>query len=68
VLLEIKEISVAMPIRKKCDICFTKNHIYARASGTAVPLPGTTYTWKNIGESCAAAGHCVLRETLTASA
>ncbi|KAH6603769.1 hypothetical protein Trco_007215 [Trichoderma cornu-damae] len=48
VLLEIKEISVSMPQRKKLEICFTANHLYARAPGTTAPLPGISYAWRDI--------------------
>ncbi|KXJ96639.1 hypothetical protein Micbo1qcDRAFT_191339 [Microdochium bolleyi] len=47
-LLEVKDISISIPQRKKLDLCFTKQHIYARASGTAVPLAGAIFPWKNI--------------------
>lgn len=50
VLLEIKEISVSVPQRKKYDLCFTKNHLYARAPGTTGPVQGIVYAWKDIGE------------------
>ncbi|KAI9155520.1 Histone chaperone RTT106 [Paramyrothecium foliicola] len=48
VLLEIKEISVAVPQRKKFEICFTAQHIYARAPGTTAPIPAITYAWSDI--------------------
>lgn len=51
VLLEIKEISVSVPQRKKLEICFTSNHLYARAPGTTAPLPGVSYAWRDIGMS-----------------
>jgi hypothetical protein len=51
VLLEVKEISVSVPQRKKFELCFTQQHIYARAPGTAAPIPAITYPWKDIGES-----------------
>ncbi|KOS20251.1 Histone chaperone [Escovopsis weberi] len=47
-LLEIKEISVAIPQRKKLELCFTANHLYARAPGTTAPIPGISYAWKDI--------------------
>jgi hypothetical protein len=50
VLLEIKEISVSVPQRKKFELCFTANHLYARAPGTTAPIPATTYPWKAIGK------------------
>lgn len=49
VLLEIKDISVSVPQRKKYDLCFTKNFLYARASGSAVPVQGIVYPWRDIG-------------------
>ncbi|KAI8634418.1 hypothetical protein F5Y19DRAFT_210563 [Xylariaceae sp. FL1651] len=48
VLLEIKDISVSIPQRKKFDICFTAKHVYARPPGTKAPLPGMIYSWKTI--------------------
>lgn len=48
-LLEVKDISLSIPQRKKYDLCFTKNYLYARASGTEVPVPGIVYAWKDIG-------------------
>ena len=49
VLLEVKDISVTAPQRKKYDLCFTKNFLYARASGTSVPVQGVVYPWKDFG-------------------
>lgn len=51
VLLEVKEISVAAPQRKKFELCLTANHLYARAPGTTAPIPSITYAWKDIGTS-----------------
>ncbi|EXK38672.1 hypothetical protein FOXG_04907 [Fusarium oxysporum f. sp. lycopersici 4287] len=48
VLLEIKEISVSVPQRKKFELCFTDGHIYARAPNTAAPIPAITYAWSDI--------------------
>ncbi|KAL2270632.1 hypothetical protein VTJ83DRAFT_3 [Remersonia thermophila] len=48
VLLEIKDVSVTAPQRKKYDLCFTRNFLYARAPGTSVPAPGMVYAWKDI--------------------
>ncbi|KAI1506358.1 hypothetical protein F5X99DRAFT_363950 [Biscogniauxia marginata] len=48
ILLEIKDISVSIPQRKKYDLCFTAKHLYARAPGTTSPVPGIIYPWKNI--------------------
>jgi len=49
VLLEIKEISVSVPQRKKFELCFTDGHIYARAPNTTAPIPAITYAWSDIG-------------------
>ena len=51
VLLEIKEISVAAPQRKKYDICFTHSYLFAKAPGTVGPAPGLVYPWTEIGMS-----------------
>lgn len=51
VLLEVKDISVSIPQRKKYDLCFTQNYLYARASNTTVPVPGIVYAWKDFGRS-----------------
>ncbi|KAH7149057.1 putative negative regulator of DNA transposition [Dactylonectria estremocensis] len=48
VLLEIKEISVSVPQRKKLEICFTANHLYARVPGTTAPIPAITHAWTDI--------------------
>ncbi|KAH7234188.1 putative negative regulator of DNA transposition [Fusarium solani] len=48
VLLEIKEISVSVPQRKKFELCFTANHFYARAPGTTAPIPAITHAWSDI--------------------
>ncbi|CAI4219640.1 unnamed protein product [Parascedosporium putredinis] len=48
VLLEVKEISVSMPQRKKFDLCFTANHIYARAANAPGPVQGIVYRWQDI--------------------
>lgn len=47
VLLEIKDISVSIPQRKKFDLCLTAHHIYAKASNTTAPIPTITYAWKD---------------------
>ena len=49
VLLEVKEISVSIPQRKKFELCFTQNYLYARAPGTNAPLTGIVYSWQDIG-------------------
>ena len=48
-LLEIKDISVSIPQRKKFELCFTAKHLYARAPNTSVPVAGMIYSWKDIG-------------------
>ncbi|KAI0161582.1 hypothetical protein GGR57DRAFT_499091 [Xylariaceae sp. FL1272] len=48
VLLEIKDISVSIPQRKKFDLCFTAKHLYARAPGTKGPVPNIIYQWASI--------------------
>ena len=50
VLLEVKEISVSVPQRKKFELCFTANHLFARAPGTTAPIPNITYAWTDIGK------------------
>jgi hypothetical protein len=47
VLLEIKDISVSIPQRKKFDLCFTAHHIYAKAPNTTAPVPSITYAWRD---------------------
>lgn len=51
VLLEVKEISVSVPQRKKFELCFTPRHLYARAPGTTAPAPGIVYAWEDIGKA-----------------
>ncbi|KAI1360065.1 hypothetical protein F5Y08DRAFT_318087, partial [Xylaria arbuscula] len=48
ILLEIKDISISIPQRKKFDLCFTAGHLYARAPGTKAPVPGIIFPWKSI--------------------
>lgn len=50
ILLEIKEISVSVPQRKKLEMCLTQHYLYARAPGTTAPLPGAVFAWKDIGK------------------
>lgn len=49
-LLQVKDISMVVPLRKKFTIEFTKNHIQARDPKTDELVPGTTYPWKDIGQ------------------
>ncbi|CAG8976301.1 hypothetical protein HYALB_00005707 [Hymenoscyphus albidus] len=48
VLLEIKEISVVVPQRKKYTLCFTSTHLYARLPNSPEPVEGISYVWKDI--------------------
>ncbi|EGS22561.1 putative chaperone protein [Thermochaetoides thermophila DSM 1495] len=48
VLLEIKDISVVVPQRKKYDICFTQSCLFAKAQGATGPAPGLVYPWIEI--------------------
>ncbi|EFX06425.1 negative regulator of DNA transposition protein [Grosmannia clavigera kw1407] len=47
-ILEIKDISLSMPQRKKLDLCFTQHYLYARAAGTTAPVQGIVYAWTDI--------------------
>lgn len=49
ILLEVKEISVSVPQRKKFELCFTESYLYARAPSTTAPIPAITYAWRDIG-------------------
>lgn len=49
ILLEVKEISVSIPQRKKYDLCFTKNYLYTKQVGTNTPVQGMVYDWSQIG-------------------
>ncbi|CAK7214780.1 hypothetical protein SCUCBS95973_002250 [Sporothrix curviconia] len=48
VLLEVKDISVSIPQRKKYDLCFTEHYLYARTANTTAPVPGIVYAWRDI--------------------
>ncbi|KAL1888708.1 hypothetical protein Cpir12675_006073 [Ceratocystis pirilliformis] len=48
VQLEIKEISLSVPVRKKLDLCFTSSGLYGRASGSKEAVPGTVFSWSDI--------------------
>ncbi|KFZ03115.1 hypothetical protein V502_11210 [Pseudogymnoascus sp. VKM F-4520 (FW-2644)] len=50
-LLQVKEISMVVPLRKKFTIEFTENHIQARDPKTDELVPGTTYPWKDISHA-----------------
>lgn len=49
VLLEVKEVSVSIPQRKKYDLCFTKNYLYTKQVGTSIPVQGMVYKWEEMG-------------------
>ena len=49
VLLEIKDISVVVPQRKRYTLCFTEKHLYARLPDSKEPAQGISYAWKDIG-------------------
>lgn len=51
ILLEVKEVSVSIPQRKKYDLCFTKNYLYTKQVGTTTPVQGMVYDWSQIGMS-----------------
>ncbi|KAH8821234.1 putative chaperone protein [Xylogone sp. PMI_703] len=48
ILLEIKDISVVVPQRKKYTLCFTPTHLYARLPDSKDPAPGISYAWNDI--------------------
>ncbi|RDL37796.1 PH protein [Venustampulla echinocandica] len=48
VLLEIKEISVVIPQRKKYTLCMTSSHLYARLPDSQEPVASISYAWKDI--------------------
>ncbi|TVY80480.1 Histone chaperone [Lachnellula suecica] len=48
VLLEIKDISVVIPQRKKYTLCFTASHLYARLPDSSEPAAGISFAWKDI--------------------
>ncbi|KAL2075957.1 hypothetical protein VTL71DRAFT_900 [Oculimacula yallundae] len=48
ILLEIKEISVVVPQRKKYTLCFTPTHMYARLPDSKEPAPGISFAWSDI--------------------
>jgi hypothetical protein len=49
VLLEIKDISLVIPQRKKYTLCFTSSHLYARLPDSKEPIAGISYAWSDIG-------------------
>lgn len=50
VLLETKDISMVIPLRKKYTLCFTATHIYARLPDSKEPVAGTSFAWADIGK------------------
>ncbi|KAG0646036.1 Histone chaperone [Hyphodiscus hymeniophilus] len=48
VVLEVKDISVVIPQRKKYTLCFTSTHLYARLPDSKEPVPGISYAWADI--------------------
>lgn len=48
ILLEIKDISVSVPQRKKFDLCFTGQHLYCRLPSKTEPMSGMIYAWRDI--------------------
>ncbi|KAM3441966.1 hypothetical protein MY4824_001380 [Beauveria thailandica] len=48
ILLQVKEISVSVPQRKKFELCFTRDFLYARLPGTTTPIQAMTYAWSDI--------------------
>ena len=51
VLLQVKDISLVIPQRKKYNLEFTASHIRARHPDTNEPIPGISYAWKDISRS-----------------
>jgi len=49
VLLEIKDISVVVPQRKKYTLCFTSTHLYGRLPDSKEPAAGISFAWSDIG-------------------
>ncbi|RFU36169.1 hypothetical protein B7463_g159, partial [Scytalidium lignicola] len=48
VLLEIKDISIVLPQRKKYTLCFTPTHLYARSPDSKDPVLGISYAWNDL--------------------
>lgn len=54
--LEIKDISVSIPQRKKYNLCLTKHFIFARTNADPKPVAGMVWRWEDIGMcTCGAA-------------
>lgn len=51
ILLEIRDISVVVPQRKKYTLCFTPTHLYASLPDSKEPVPGISFAWKDIGNN-----------------
>lgn len=52
VQLEIKDISMVIPQRKKYTLCFNKTHLYAKLGEGRDVVAGTSFRWSDIGRSC----------------
>jgi hypothetical protein len=50
VLLELKDVSLVIPQRKKYTLCFTPTHLYARLPDSKEPVAGISYAWSDIGK------------------
>ncbi|KAH8596438.1 hypothetical protein B0O99DRAFT_685960 [Bisporella sp. PMI_857] len=48
ILLEVKDISVVIPQRKKYSLCFTSSHLYTRLPQSEEPVSGMRFAWKDI--------------------
>ena len=52
VQLEIKDISMVIPQRKKFTLCFNESHLYAKLADGKDVVPGTSFAWSDIGRCC----------------
>lgn len=48
-MLEIRDISIVVPQRKKYTLEFTSQHLQARQPDTKELIPGIRYAWADIG-------------------
>ncbi|TLD04472.1 uncharacterized protein PgNI_11922 [Pyricularia grisea] len=46
--LEIKDVSVSIPQRKKYNLCLTKHFIFARTNADPKPVTGMVWRWEDI--------------------
>ena len=60
VLLELKDISLVIPQRKKYTLCFTSSHLYARLPDYKEPVAGISYAWSDIGKNISFCKYLVL--------